>query len=498
MPADGSSRFGSLANCFLPLLNVDNHNPKWLDAGLHRSRDAGAGARTHYGDRQFTAKRDIAAGEELFVSYGEEWFKSRYEYLGPVPLTDDLVRATDLFRSHERLLRSLPGQSRAVEKAWEVFVANQALYPESRVFGAFNFSDPDEMLQLRSGKSLTEIRTAQGTRDDDWFHANGVCGDHIEVGQSTLEQAGLGGFASRDLPKGTVITTMPMVHIPDRNVFNMYRLEKGEDGTDVARTDEGVVGYQLILNYCFGHRDSTLLLCPYGPQAPYVNHNKTLANVKLAWGDPKRGNHHPEYLENPVEHLYSVYSAKIALDLVATRDIKKGEELFLDYGTEWEKAWSAHVENWRPVEGAEGYVDALKLNQNETLPFRTIYELLEDPLPDLELHCDSAYKSKRWKNFYPERIDEFHDKGEFYKCDVLQVKTDGHGNQLYTAVMWTSPPDGGKPEYKGKLKKVPRRAVRYRNRPWTSDPFLPNAFRHDIRIPDHLFPEKWKNIRTRK
>ena len=23
----------------------------------------------------------------------------------------------------------------------------------------------------------------------------------------------------------------------------------------------------------------------------------------------------------------------------------------------------------------------------------------------------------------------------------------------------------------------------------------PNAFRHDIRIPDHLFPELWKNLK---
>ena len=45
----------------------------------------------------------------------------------------------------------------------------------------------------------------------------------------------------------------------------------------------------------------------------------------------------------------------------------------------------------------------------------------------------------------------------------------------------------------GKLVDVPRHAFQYRDRPYTTDMFLRNAFRHDIRIPDHLFPEVWKN-----
>jgi len=40
---------------------------------------------------------------------------------------------------------------------------------------------------------------------------------------------------------------------------------------------------------------------------------------------------------------------------------------------------------------------------------------------------------------------------------------------------------------------VPRDAFTYFNRPYTTDMFLANAFRHDIRIPDDLFPEAWRN-----
>jgi hypothetical protein len=260
--------------------------------------------------------------------------------------------------------------------------------------------------------------------------------------------------------------------------------------------EEGVVSYQLVINYCLGHRDSTLLLCPYGPQAPYINHNQTRANVKLVWGDPKRGNHHPHFLEGPVDALQQAYSAKLAMDVVATRDIEQGEELLMDYGPEWEAAWKAHVESWQPTEGSEFYADAHALNKNHSRQLHTAFELLGRPLPGVGLRCNSAYESKRWKRYYPDKMDNFHDTGTIYECDVLRVQKDGRGNSLYTAVMWNADPSGGEPQFKGTLSKVPRQAFHYYNHHWATDQYLPNAFRHDIRIPDDLFPEAWKNRRS--
>ena len=43
------------------------------------------------------------------------------------------------------------------------------------------------------------------------------------------------------------------------------------------------------------------------------------------------------------------------------------------------------------------------------------------------------------------------------------------------------------------VRKITRYAIRFFDAPYTEDTFLPNAFRHDIRIPDHLFPTVWKN-----
>lgn len=62
-----SPGFGSAANSFRDLVNVD----EWLadndHAGLHRNKDPGAGAFSPYHNRESTATRRIEAGQELFV-----------------------------------------------------------------------------------------------------------------------------------------------------------------------------------------------------------------------------------------------------------------------------------------------------------------------------------------------------------------------------------------------------------------------------------------------
>jgi hypothetical protein len=64
-----SEGFGSAANSFLPVYNVDEWAPRITYANeLHRSRDPGVGASTQYHHRLSTSRRHIEAGEELYVS----------------------------------------------------------------------------------------------------------------------------------------------------------------------------------------------------------------------------------------------------------------------------------------------------------------------------------------------------------------------------------------------------------------------------------------------
>jgi hypothetical protein len=45
-----------------------------------------------------------------------------------------------------------------------------------------------------------------------------------------------------------------------------------------------------------------------------------------------------------VENLATHYSAGLVMTFVATHDIQPREEIFLDYGDLWEKAWNEHGE----------------------------------------------------------------------------------------------------------------------------------------------------------
>jgi SET domain len=497
--------FGAVANCHLPLVNIEEWHPSWVRSDLHRSRDPGAGAFSPYGNRSASPTRDVSAGDELFVSYGNKWFEGR-EYLGAtIPLSRDYKRASALATAFDELERNAtsrsPGACFAASQVWERFVKESAWNETSRVLAAFNHTNEEEMQQLFSQQSdLTEMRRKEARRDTSWLQKHGTCGDHIGVAPSTLRQAGQGAFARRELPQGTIVTTLPLIHIPDRTVLEMYKF-KPQDALPgrvmpVPDRELGLQGYQIMLNYCMGHRSSTLLLCPYGPQASYVNHNQSRANVKLVWSDPARGNHKPSLLHMSVAALDADPSAKLSMDVVATREILKGEEIFMDYGDEWEDAWQQHVRNWKPVEDAERYVNSYALNSNTSVPLRTEFELLHDPIPNVELWCSQSYLNQTWKDFYPDNLGEFVKKvqGETFPCDILRRTANENGTYFYTAVLWSESKDSGEAEIIGKLVDVPRQAFTYYDRPYTIDLFLSNAFRHDIRIPDHMFPQAWRNL----
>jgi hypothetical protein len=81
-----SPGLGAASNCFFDIINFEESGVTLDPAGLHRSKDPGAGAFTQYHGRISSARLDIDAGSELFVSYGDNWFESR-SHLAAVPLS---------------------------------------------------------------------------------------------------------------------------------------------------------------------------------------------------------------------------------------------------------------------------------------------------------------------------------------------------------------------------------------------------------------------------
>ena len=41
---------------------------------------------------------------------------------------------------------------------------------------------------------------------------------------------------------------------------------------------------------------------------------------------------------------------------------------------------------------------------------------------------------------------------------------------------------------------MPREAIKFVDQRYSSDIFLPGAFRHEIVVPDNIWPEAWKNL----
>ena len=66
-----------IINCNLALINAGKSNPVHDYAGLHRSKDPGAGAISPYHNGTTVVTRKIPAGGELFKFYGDNWYVKR-------------------------------------------------------------------------------------------------------------------------------------------------------------------------------------------------------------------------------------------------------------------------------------------------------------------------------------------------------------------------------------------------------------------------------------
>ena len=179
---------------------------------------------------------------------------------------------------------------------------------------------------------------------------------------------------------------------------------------------------------------------PYGPAFNLVNHNQTQANVRLQWASPQRSNHRPDMLEKNITELEEVEGSRLAMELIAIRDINQNEEIFLDYGDEWEAAWKEHVRNWKPLEGAEHYISSYEMEERSE-PLRTEFEQMRNPYPsNVNLKFDRAFENPNgnWKQMMKEGMDliQYREKQEKFldKCEILRYK-EVDGRILYTAAI---------------------------------------------------------------
>jgi len=338
--------------------------------------------------------------------------------------------------------------------------------------------------------------------------------DNIRPGNSTVSQAGRGAFASRFIPVGGLVAPGPLLHVPNRTALNLYGV--GEDG---MRDPANRIGMQMILNYCFGHAESTVILCPYTSPSAHINHAAgAKANAKVVWAEDGTPGHNSDWLEEGVSVLKFRNTIGLSLNFVATRDIQPGEEVFIDYGPEWEEAWNKHVKEWVPPPDSDNYVSATVLQKDLTIPLRTLEEEQSEPYSkNIVFYCHYGYQPGMSEGEYV-WMDEWGGPNglSLYPCRVVQREAvdmpgpNGAVETFYYYAMVMLDEDalaelGGisskffqnaipSGEYHF-LTDVPRWAIEIRDWFYSKDEFMENSFRHEMMMPDEIFPDAWKNLR---
>lgn len=534
--------FGAAPNCHFSLLNVDEHAAQFDNAGLDRYTSPGAGAITPWFNRTSTATRDIKAGSELYVDYGPSWFMSREGHFQLVPIPSSYTKALEFLKQYGKMLVGTENPDDLVEDKmmiddeaqkdlWDVIKNHPYVSRERQALPQTH----KDAIRAIIADDIMAVEEENSIRSLEWLEENGKCADNIVPQQSTIPHAGRGAFATRFIPKGGLVAPAPVVHIADKSKVSMYAEIKGPNG-NMIRDDNHLVTKQIILNYCFSHPNSTMLLFPYSSNVVYINHHRTDYNAKLQWTNDFSFYHHKEWLEKSVDDLENEWTAGLMLEFIATRDIQPGEEVFIDYGEEWQNAWDEHVKNWVPITKESDYnnwtwytekvetisgdpIQAEVMNNDEVSPIRTLEEQKTNAYPhNIEMQCYANTNHNSAYLFTPQTMPviqrEFDSEKDFsadeddhhiVKCKVVEryekdadTEDDGSSHKYQYVIeinIEKSSVDGdGTFRERHIITDVPWRAIKFTDKPYTSDVFLKQAFRHEMKIPDEIFPKSWMNF----
>ena len=228
----------------------------------------------------------------------------------------------------------------------------------------------------------------------------------------------------------------------------------------------------------------------------------------------------------------------LMLEFVATRDILEGEEIFIDYGDRWQTAWDQHVKDWTPVDPSKdynNYTHCTKLSTENTektlykraetfkiegIPIRTIEEQEINPYPrnvvtkcrvDLDIGIGNyTHAPKTTPHYKREYVEDDFKKGDksSHQCNILKrkgmprISFDDDDVKETSPFVYTVQIDRKKRQHQGMMTieeshvitDVPTEAINLVNEKYTSDMFLKSAFRHEMELPDGLWPNAWMNL----
>mmetsp|Transcript_26489 Transcript_26489/g.40975 ORF Transcript_26489/g.40975 Transcript_26489/m.40975 type:complete len:651 (-) Transcript_26489:54-2006(-) len=516
---------GMVANSFLPLKNSMPYPARVDSAGSGRT-GPGAGAFSVWHDQTYKTEVDLVAGAELFVDYGESYFTEQRGLAG-VPFLED-------FKWADRMISDLvrAGVALVGDTAW--WAIKDAFVENIRRLGALPTSAAD---LVRAGQvgSVENYLGGNNPRSLDWLATNGYCVDNLQVRRSDLPDAGRGAFARKAFAMDDVLLPLPLLQLRRR---------------DLVTDENSGTTNQLLLNYCFGDADSSMVLFPYSSTSNFINHSGEHSNARLQWPESDPTNFHQEgWLAKSVEDILSQKHAGLMLHVVATREIFEGEEVTINYGKTWEDAWEKHLQEWSPPAGDEPgeYVSASDLNVSESR-LKTVFEQAANNYPEnvatvcyyrydrgeeeeatklwnsrqrteetlevdgnraLRPGFDSAVYLARLNRTLPTILQHAPAWRNFERvlsgvnarpCKVIMrhsTEDEGAGDRYLVRMYnrWNQQDFSSIPtnQVEHYVAEVPRHAIHFVDRPYTSDQHLKGAFRHEMNFPDDMFPVQWRD-----
>lgn len=489
------------------------HRPAWGEKmGVPHP---GRGASSSFFEVTLSALSKIPAGMEVFVSYGENWNDDDSD-------NDDEITKEDhpkIDQTIDKMIEFFDKYNHELddESKKEIYrfliddvLTAAAGAAKGKKIAKMLPESPDGLKELKALGGAAKLTSPEALRTLQWLAEHGRCMDNLRPGPSTIPHAGRGAFATRNLPAGSRVAPMPLVHIPDGAILDMFplesRVDEGEEEEYLARVPYSKsTGSQLLLNYCLGHPDSKMLFFPAGSMTSFINHSPT-PNAKLIWSD--HPNNHKHWFELSPISLINKGNQHLGLmmEVVAIEDISEGDEVTIDYGPEWATAWRDYVEKWE-TSAKEGTIAS-------TWPIRALdynHQFVDKPIPinkedypeNLMIKCfllvvkptdepplnESGDKIRIWTETPKTMRSE-----NLFDCELIDVHDtttpEGATSWNYT-IKWHG---------KGSttiVKQVPQKAIVFVDRPGTSDQHIDNAFRHYIGIPDELFPQgPWRDRKS--
>jgi len=502
---------GALPNhhCILDAIDYDFPEPSYDDSHVENGQSPGTGGYSYNKGRDFFVDRDVQSGEELFLNYGLCTPNHRADWMKETPLPSDYKSAIKILNSTwMNLTQGMQEKSVAVQYPTDVDPLVSKLLPKS-------VKDLNHLmsLKLESRELIRELarRTEINQRTPEWIRSHGKCLETMVPGLSRIPHAGMGGIAQNFVSKGEVIVPVPLVHIMDEDVLSIYN-ENGEK-----------IGDQLVLNYCYGHRDSTLLLCP-NTNAVLINHcgiksKDCRPNARMRWTEGWDSTSDAWRLET-LSSLSKKSFRGLTMEIVAISDIFPGDEILMDYGEEWEMAWQRHLKTWIPHKYA---TTAREANDAKELPDFLMSGDLRHIAKDSRLFAGCQFwptkfdTDKIWEKANPkwtnlndtEILRQYSEDGSkyvgsyeahrgmsYWPCSIIRSEDEAHSK--FTVRIFPMPFE--EEEELWDINNLPRFLTNYSResihffvRKSKGDHYLPGVFRHKIGIPEDVFPEQWKN-----